>query len=272
MIAGGRRSKSHLGRTHSSVSASRCSPACIHVVKLIVFGLLCLSRSSLPLVSWCTDCARASNVCPKCLLNREILVAEAASLTQEAITEMFQQVGMKERVRRRLWRLWENEKVTDAELKEMIFNYNPDAKDEPEEGDDEEKAGGGAAAAATLSRPELTPAQIAARGPPPKPKAAPKPSAAAAAASSPPAASSAAGAEDDDDDDDEDFEDDGEFEDDEDEEDEEAAAAAAELARQQAAKRGPAPKPKAAAPKPAAAPAETGLESSVEKASINPAS
>lgn len=142
--------------------------------------------------TWCMDCARAANVCPKCLLNKEIVQAEAAPLSQEELQEMLVSVGVKERVRRRIWRLWENDKATDQEIKDMIFNYNPDAKEqegeeeEEEEEVDEEEERKLAAAKAAMAR-------MAARGPAPKPKAsAPKPAAAApTSASAAPAATPA---------------------------------------------------------------------------------
>ena len=178
--------------------------------------------------NWCTDCAKATNVCPKCLLNRDIVAEAAAELTQEAIQEMLVQVGMKERVRRKIWRLWENNKVTDQELKEMIFSYNPDSKEEVDDGDGEEKGTG-----ATAPSPA---ALAAARGPPPKPKpSAPKPQAqtltpatssthsttppTATSASAPPAKQQQPDDEDDEDDEDGEFD----FEDDDEDEDEPAA-------------------------------------------------
>jgi hypothetical protein len=189
---------------------------------------------------WCSDCAKGADVCPKCLQNREIVQQEVAALTQEQIQEMLVQVGMKERVRRRIWRLWENDKATDEELKEMILNYNPDREEAPTAEDlAEEEAEAEAARQKALA---------AKRGPPPKPKAAAQtpivePAAAAAVSAAAPAASASAAKstaastaeEEEDDEEDEDGEDEDDFDDDDDQDAADAAEMAAERARQKMA-------------------------------------
>ncbi len=62
-------------------------------------------------------------------------------LTNAELQELVVQVGMKERHRRRIWRLWENSKASDEEVRRMILSYDPDAPNQGmfgEEGEDDE--------------------------------------------------------------------------------------------------------------------------------------